>query len=83
MKPNVKVHNAEGMSQHDVSVEEFRMYHYKDGSVFYVPEPMILFLKRDENGDSHRIVTKSGLTVYPTRGWIGISWYAPGENVSF
>lgn len=83
MSDKLKVHNPEGMSRHDISVETERNYIYADGSIFTMSEPKTLFLKRDEHGDSHRVVTKDGWTHYPRRGWIGIRWLAPSENVSF
>lgn len=79
----MKAHCPEGFTQHDISVETERTYIYGNGSELHIPSPETLFLKRDERGDSHRIVTKDGFTYYPNRGWIGIKWKAPLEAVSF
>lgn len=59
--------------QHDISSETVRYYTYPDGELTII-EPQTLYLKRDKLGDSHRIVTKSGLVYCPRKGWLGISW---------
>lgn len=79
----MKLHCPEGMTQHDIGVETERTYFYPNGGELHIPEPAVLFLKRDDRGDSHRIVTKDGFSYYPARGWLGIRWKAPIENVSF
>lgn len=57
-----------------VSSEEYRDYHYGDGSSFRVAEPVDLFLVSDGGRDSHRIVASDGVTYRPERGWVAISW---------
>ena len=81
----VRVHCPDGMSKHDIGVEKWRTYHYENRSTFTVEEPMILFLKRDHRGDSHRVVTKKNRTIYPRRGWIAIEWenHEGNEPVQF
>lgn len=51
-----------------------RKYHYRDGAVFTVPEPLELHIIEDERGITHRVVSKDGRTYRPERSWIGISW---------
>ncbi len=72
----LKVHTPEGMSTHDVSVEQYREYIYPDGAILRIDEPVTLFLKQDGDprGDSHRVVDANGVTTYPKRGWIGLRW---------
>lgn len=73
----MKVHNSEGMSVHDISVEQFRTYFYSDGSKFTIEYPETLYLKQDERGDSHRVVATAGsqrMTFYIRRGWVAIGW---------
>ena len=72
-KPALKVHCPDGFEAHDISVESKRGYVF-NGIELEIVEPKTLFLKRDERGDSHRIVTKDGRTYYPARGWLGIWW---------
>ncbi|MER8640985.1 hypothetical protein [Mesorhizobium sp. M1252] len=78
----IKTHNPEGFSQHDITVEAWREYHYGDGT-YFIKGPTTLFLKRDDRGDSHRVVDANGVTHYPRRGWLAISWRSDIEKVSF
>jgi hypothetical protein len=58
----------------DISSEEFRVYTYDGGRVFRIEDPAELHVIHDENGTTHRVVDKGGMTHRPERGWIGISW---------
>lgn len=59
----------------DISSEEYRVYHYPDGSTLKVDAPKTLFLHRDDEGMTHRIIfSEFNLTMRPERGWIAISW---------
>lgn len=79
----LKVHVPEGFSLHDVSVEEWRTYHYEDGVQYTVNRPVKLFLKRTPSGDSHRVVDADGITHCPRRDWVALTWKAASELVSF
>jgi hypothetical protein len=73
-----------GFSKYDISTEQYRTYHYSNGSTYTVKNPKTLFTKNVKGWvDTHRIVDVDGLTHCPTKGWINISWYAPSEPVSF
>ncbi|WP_159585952.1 hypothetical protein [Chelativorans xinjiangense] len=71
------------MNEAEITTEEYREYHYGDGDVYRIDGPVRLWWKRDEDGDSHRILDASGVTHYPRRGWVAITWKAPSEPVSF
>jgi len=58
----------------DISSERERSYHYAKGDVFTIPSPKALYVIRDENGTTHRVVSDDGRTYRPERGWVGISW---------
>lgn len=58
----------------DISSEEYRFYTYADGARFRIDLPALLHVLTDDNGISHRVIDKDGLTHRPERGWIGISW---------
>jgi hypothetical protein len=60
----------------DISTEEFRVYHYDQGRTFRIEDPAELYAIHDENGTTHRVVDKGGMTHRPERGWLGISWKA-------
>ena len=70
--------NADKLEWFDISEESYREYVYADGSVYLVPNPLRLNVKKKVGGDSHRIVTK-GMSHYVAPGWIAIRWMpAPG-----
>jgi hypothetical protein len=71
------------MDQNDISTEQWREYDYGNGIAYRVENPLTLYRKTDEKGDSHRVVDAAGVTHYPKRGWVGIRWFAPTEPVSF
>lgn len=73
------------MQTHDISDEVCRTYHYADGARFTIQSPRTLYLKQDERGDSHRVLTADGEVFYPRRGWIALSWRPadPGDPVKF
>ena len=59
----------------DISTENFRTYHYPDGSKFTIERPKALHVKRREDGtDSHRLVDRNGHGWYVKPGWLGIEW---------
>lgn len=58
----------------DITSEAERVYHYGNGSKFYVPTPKELHVIDDEKGVTHRVVSMNGRTYRPERGWVGISW---------
>ncbi|AGR47805.1 hypothetical protein PHIM7_114 [Sinorhizobium phage phiM7] len=75
------------MNSNDISTERWReyIYHGEDGLFFSyrIDNPSRLFVKKDQNGDSHRVVDIEGVTHYPKRGWVAIRWFAPDQPVSF
>lgn len=62
------------MQKNDISNELSRTYHYAGGESITIGDPKELWWKRDEDGDSHRVVTKSGEVHCPRRGWLSVSW---------
>lgn len=58
----------------DISSEEDRQYHYRDGSTFSVPTPIRLDIIEDDRGVTHRVISQDGRTYRPERGWVGIAW---------
>lgn len=58
----------------DIKSEAFRLYTYRDGSTFRIEQPAELHVITDENGTSHRVIDKAGVTHRPERAWVGISW---------
>jgi hypothetical protein len=62
------------MTTIDVSTEELREYHYADGSIFAISEPLTVHVLADDRGVSHRVEAADGKTYRPERGWVGISW---------
>lgn len=65
----------------DISSELSRTYHYSNGTRFKISDPRKLYLKQDDQGDSHRVITKEGEVFYPARGWIALSWMpVDGDN---
>lgn len=71
------------MNKSDISKETLREYVYPNGDVYSINAPEYLYVKQDDKGDSHRVVSMDGMTHYPKRGWIAIRWRAPDEPVSF
>ena len=65
---------ASQLNWNDVSNEAWREYVYKDGGVYHVDRPVKVAVKSSERGDSHRIVTDSGVDHYVAPGWIAIRW---------
>jgi len=59
------------MTELDISMEEFRLYTYADGSTFRISEPDTLWIL---DSGSHRVGDRAGLVHRPTPGWVGISW---------
>ncbi len=58
----------------NISDEEYRIYHYADGSTFKINNPTLLPVRRKPGGDSHRIVDTDGHGWYVAAGWVGIEW---------
>lgn len=71
------------MNEAEITTEEYREYRYGDGTSYRIDRPVRLWWKRDEGGDSHRVLDAEGVTHYPIRGWVAITWKAPSEPVSF
>ena len=71
------------MTETPITTEEWREYHYADSASYRVTKPVRLWRKKDADGDSHRVLDADGVTHCPKRGWLAISWKAPGEPVSF
>ena len=71
------------LNELDISTEEWREYRYANGDHYRIEQPKTLFLKRDAEGDSHRILDRDGITHYVRRGWVAIAWHAPSAPVSF
>ena len=65
---------------HDISSEEYRIYHYEDGTLFVIPKPKALYILAT---GSHRIVTEGDITYRPERGWVGISWKSRDGEAPF
>ena len=67
----------------DVSTELWRVYifatPYGPQSVT-VNEPKLLFVKRKDNGDSHRLILMNGECVYIPAGWLALHWKGRGED---
>ncbi len=71
----------EGMSMHNIARECWREYVYDDGT-YQITQPVTLFLKQDEKGDSHRVLDARGVVHYVKRGWRAIRWKnLPGGRV--
>ena len=58
----------------DISDEQWRDYVYPDGTRYRVHTPAELNVKRKPGGDSHRIKTSGGVSVYVAAGWVAIEW---------
>lgn len=58
----------------DISTEASRTYTFGNGTTFVINEPAELHVFTDENGTTHRVIDKAGVTHRPERGWVGISW---------
>ncbi|RWH49627.1 MAG: hypothetical protein EOR34_10485 [Mesorhizobium sp.] len=71
------------MDTAEIKTEVYREYVYPDGAIYHIDNPVQLWWKRDEKGDSHRVLDIAGVTHYPIRGWLAIRWKAPDEPVSF
>lgn len=71
-----QIHVPDGFTVHDISIETERGYIYPDpiGGELVIVEPWLLFMKQDEDGYSHRVVTKNGHVYYPQRGWMALRW---------
>ena len=55
----------------DISgLEEWREYIWKDGSTYRIEKPISIFIKRNELGDSHRLVDAQGVRHYVPAGWL-------------
>jgi len=71
------------LKEMEITTEVWREYRYGNGDVYRVDNPVRLWSKSDERGDSHRVLDVGGSTHYPRRGWVAIVWFAPEEPVSF
>ncbi|MBA8881712.1 hypothetical protein [Phyllobacterium myrsinacearum] len=80
-----QVHDPEGMTKHDVSCEAWRAYAFSDGFEYMIQEPKTLWVKRKDDGDSHRILDGKGVIHYVNAGWRALRWKnLPGRpEVSF
>jgi hypothetical protein len=58
----------------DISSESYREYTFANGATVTVHNPLRLVTKRQEGGDSHRIIAKGGRGHYIPVGWLMISW---------
>ncbi len=65
---------ANGWREIDLTGELWRTYHYDKEVIWTVSSPGRLFVRADDRGETHRLVTEKGLCFRPNRGWIGISW---------
>ncbi len=61
------------MSSLNISSEEYRVYHYRDGS-YRIESPVELYKHDGSSGMTHRVIDAAGLTHRPTPGWLGLSW---------
>jgi hypothetical protein len=69
----------------DISNEEFRTYHFPDGSTYSITFPVKLNIKRKPEGDSHRLIDSDNVSHYVKAGWNAITWRAKdgGPGYSF
>lgn len=58
----------------DISSEKYRIYTYADGTAFRIESPAQLYVLKDLEGVTHRVVDANGMTHRPNRNWVGISW---------
>lgn len=74
------------MIKADISSEEWREYDFvtMDSRVFTsrITSPVTLYIKSKPEGDTHRVVDKSGVTHYIPARWFSLRWKANPE-VSF
>lgn len=68
------------MDKKDISTEEYRIYHFDNGTSFRIDNPRDLYIS---SSGSHRVVTKEDMTYWVCNKFISIQWYAPTEPVSF
>ncbi|MES0134547.1 hypothetical protein NKJ88_06225 [Mesorhizobium sp. M0016] len=71
------------MTNVEITTEVWREYRYANGDTYRIENPRSLWFKTDDRGDSHRVLDAEGVTHYPRRGWVAITWSAPSEPVSF
>lgn len=61
----------------DVSVEEFRVYYFPDGSRICIKNPIAVALIGERK--SHRVINEQGETFYPKSSWNMLSWKVKEE----
>jgi len=71
--PSVKLHFD------DISTEDYRTYHYADGSTVTYLDPVALAITKG----GHRLITADGECHYILTTWQRISWKVPGEEFHF
>jgi hypothetical protein len=75
------------MTEHDITTELWRQYSVvADGKIVNIKinEPVRLYVKRSENGDSHRVVDGEGVTHYIKANWFALAWKGrDGDGVEF
>lgn len=55
----------------DISgLEDWREYVWGDGSIYKIEKPKSIFIRRGENGDSHRLIDEAGICHYVPVGWV-------------
>lgn len=69
------------MKKLDISNETWREYVYKDGHIYRIENPQLLFIK--DGGTGHRVIDKAGTVHWvPVNVWHAIRWQSP-DGVSF
>lgn len=54
--------------------ELWREYIYPDGGVYRIEFPIRVAIKRNPEGDSHRVVDGANMSHYVRAGWMAIRW---------
>jgi hypothetical protein len=65
---------------YDILAQEWREYHYIDGSVVRINSPQTLFIMDD---DSHRIMDVDGVIHSPREGWLKSTWQLREEEILY
>lgn len=56
------------------NLEAWREYHFSGGGTYMIRRPVMLNVKRGENGDSHRIIDAYGIRHYIAAGWVAFKF---------
>ncbi len=64
----------------DISMEEWREYHFPDGTVVRIEAPLALNVSKS---GGHRIQTTSGVSEYIPPGWRRLRWKSREGHAAF